>query len=60
MNNVPSVMNPIFESVLNSKFNHAKYGLKPQHRVLSQVVRFIKKEKEKLKLINPAFAASYH
>lgn len=36
MNNIPSIVNPMFESVLNSRFDHAKYGLKPKHRVLSQ------------------------
>ncbi|XP_039269932.2 flavin-containing monooxygenase 5-like isoform X1 [Styela clava] len=36
MINMPFIMNPLFESILNTRFDHGKYGLKPKHRVLSQ------------------------
>nr|XP_039270502.1 flavin-containing monooxygenase 5-like isoform X1 [Styela clava] len=36
MLNLPSLMNPLFESILNTRFDHEKYGVKPKHRVLSQ------------------------
>jgi len=35
------ISSSIFEKLLNQRFDHAKYGLKPRHRFFSQVLLLV-------------------